>query len=164
VAVRRAIQHSQESLKVLSGRYGINPKMVAKWKKRTHVNDAPMGPKQPRSTVLTPEEEALIVAFRRHTLLPLDDCLYALQATLPHLTRSTLHRCFKRHGISRLPDIAGGTSAKKKFKQYTIGYFHIDIAEVRTEEGKLCLFVAIDRVCTVAYAELHEEANKMVAA
>jgi hypothetical protein len=58
----------------------------------------------------------------------------------------------------------GGTSAKKKFKQYTIGYFHIDIAEVRTEEGKLCLFVAIDRVCTVAYAELHEEANKMVAA
>jgi hypothetical protein len=114
VAVRRAIQHSQESLKVLSGRYGINPKMVAKWKKRTHVNDAPMGPKQPRSTVLTPEEEALIVAFRRHTLLPLDDCLYALQATLPHLTRSTLHRCFKRHGISRLPDIAGWHVCQEK--------------------------------------------------
>ena len=30
-------------------------------------------------------EEAIIVAFRRHTLLPLDDCLYGLQPTIPHL-------------------------------------------------------------------------------
>ena len=55
-AVRRAIQHSQESLNALAERYDINPKTVAKWKKRTHGEDAPMGPKQPRSTVLTPEE------------------------------------------------------------------------------------------------------------
>ena len=109
------------------------------------MHDAPMGPKQPRSTILTLEEEALIVAFRKHTLLPLDDCLYALQATLPHLTRSTLHRCLQRHGISRLPDMAGEKPAKKPFKTYPIGYFHIDIAEVRTEEGQLYLFVAIDR-------------------
>jgi transposase InsO family protein len=163
-AVRRAIQHSQESIAKLAERYDLNPKTVAKWKKRTQVHDAPMGPKQPRSTVLTLEEEALIVAFRKHTLLPLDDCLYALQATLPHLTRSALHRCLQRHGISRLPAMAGEKPAKKKFKSYPIGYFHIDIAEVRTEEGKLSLFVAIDRACKFAYAELHVEANKMVAA
>ena len=29
--------------------------------------------------------------------------------------------------------------------KYPIGYFHIDIAEVRTEEGKLYLVMAIDR-------------------
>jgi transposase InsO family protein len=34
----------------------------------------------------------------------------------------------------------------------------------RTEEGKLSLFVAIDRVCKFAYAELHEGAKKMIAA
>lgn len=45
-----------------------------------------MGPKEARSTVLTPEEEAIIVAFRHHTLLPLDDCLYGLQPTIPHHT------------------------------------------------------------------------------
>lgn len=39
-----------------------------------------------------------MVAFRRYTLLPLDDCLYALQPTIPHLTRSSLHRCLQRHG------------------------------------------------------------------
>ena len=106
-AIRRAIQHSQESLRALAKRYGINQKTVAKWKKRTSVADLPTGPKEPRSTVLSIEEEAIIVAFRRHTLLPLDDCLYALQPTIPHLTRSSLHRCLQRHGISRLPEVEG---------------------------------------------------------
>src|SRR3954469_11236079 len=62
-AVRRAIQHSQESLRLLAKRHGINPKTVAKWKKRPSVQDERTGPKDPRSTVLTLEEEAVIVAF-----------------------------------------------------------------------------------------------------
>src|SRR6201984_1747375 len=162
-AVRRAIQHSQESRRTLAKRYGINPKTVAKWKKRGSVADLPTGPQEPRSTVLSIEDEAIIVAFRQHTLLPLDDCLYALQATIPHLTRSSLHRCYQRHGISRLPDMEGDRPAKKAFKAYPIGYFHIDIAEVRTEEGKLHLFVAIDRTSKFAFAQLAEKANRITA-
>ena len=92
-----------------------------------------MGPKQPRSTVLTPEEEAIIVAFRQHTLLPLDDCLYGLQPTIPHLTRSSLHRCLDRPGSSRLPERADDKPKKKRFDEYAIGYVHIDSAEVRIE-------------------------------
>jgi transposase-like protein len=69
-AVRRAILHSQESLRVLAKRYGVNQKTVAKWRERVGVADLPTGPKEPKSTVLTVEEEAIIVAFRRHTLLP----------------------------------------------------------------------------------------------
>ena len=140
-AVRRAIQHSQESLRALAKRYGINPKTVAKWRNRNSVADDRTGPKHPKSTVLTVEEEAIIVAFRRHTLLPLDDCLYALQATIPNLTRSSLHRCLQRHGIGRLPDVGGEKVAKKKFKVYPIGFFHIDIAEVQTAEGRLYLLL-----------------------
>ena len=98
----------------------------------------------------------MIVAFRRHTLLPLDDCPYALQSTIPNLSRSSLHRCLQRHGISRLPEIDGDKPAKQKFKVYPIGYFHIDIAEVRTKEGKLYLFVAIDRTSNFAFVQLHE--------
>jgi hypothetical protein len=115
-AVRRAIHNSQESLRALSRRYGINQKTVAKWKKRTSQSDLPTGPKEPHSTVLSLEEEAIIVAFRRHTVLPLDDCLYALQPTIPHLTRSSLHRCLQHHGISRLPEVEGNKEPKKKFK------------------------------------------------
>src|SRR6202041_1063317 len=140
-AVRRAIQNSQESLRALAKRYGINQKTVAKWKQRETVADLPTGPKQAKSTVLSVEDEAIVVAFRKHTLLPLDDCLYALQATIPHLTRSSLHRCLQRHGISLLPDVEDGRGIKRKFRAYPIGYFHIDIAEVRTEQGKLHMFV-----------------------
>jgi len=94
-------------------------------------------PTEARSTVLSVEDEAIIVAFRRYTLLPLDDCLYALQPIIPHLTRSSLHRCLQRHGISRLPETEGAKPSKKKFKTYPIGFFHIDIAEAQTAEGKL---------------------------
>ncbi|OZA07543.1 MAG: hypothetical protein B7Y02_13780, partial [Rhodobacterales bacterium 17-64-5] len=157
-------QHSQESLRALAKRYGINQKTVAKWKKRTSCADLPTGPKDAKSTVLSVEEEVIVVAFRRHTLLPLDDCLYALQATIPHLTRSSLHRCLQRHGISKLPDVAGDKPAKRKFKAYPLGYFHVDIAEVQTAEGKLYLFVAIDRTSKFAFVELHQKAGKMAAA
>src|SRR3954449_9759731 len=143
--VRRAIQARQESVRAAARRYGLSPTTVQKWGSRQTSTDARMGPKEPRSSVLSLEEEAVIVAFRRHTLLPLDDCLYALQPTIPHLTRSSLHRCFQRHGISRLPDVDGDKPKRSRFKAYPIGYFHIDIAQVSTKQGKLHLFVAIDR-------------------
>src|ERR687897_2098677 len=47
---------------------------------------------------------------------------------------------------------------------YPIGYFHIDIAEVHTEEGRLYLFVAIDRTSKFAFARLHERATRRIAA
>jgi transposase InsO family protein len=162
-AIRRAIQHSQESLRALAKRYGVNQKTVRKWKGRSSVADIRTGPTQPRSTVLSGEEEAIVVAFRRHTLLSLDDCLYALQPTVPHLTRSSLHRCLQRHGIGRLVDIEGDKPAKKRFKSYPIGFFHIDIAEVQTAEGKLYLFVAIDRTSKFAFVQLVEKANRVTA-
>ena len=96
-------------------------------------------------------------------LLPLDDCLYALQATIPHLTRSSLHRCLQRHGISRLPEVTGDKEPKKKVKTYPIGYFHIDIAEVCTAEGKLHLYVGIDRTSKFAFVQLVAKANRVTA-
>jgi len=147
----------------LSRVYGINSKTVLKWRKRATVEDLKTGPKAPRSTVLSEEEEAIIVAFRRHTLLPLDDCLYALQPTIPHLTRSSLHRCLQRHGISRLPETGGDKPARKKFKAYSIGYFHIDLAEVQTAEGRLYLYVAIDRTAKYAFVQLVECATTRTA-
>jgi transposase InsO family protein len=162
-AIRRAIQHSQASLRQLAKRYGINPKTVAKWKARSATADERTGPREPRSSVLSVAEEAVVIAFRRHTLLPLDDCLYALQPSIPHLTRSSLHRCFQRHGVSRLPDTDGDKPQRSRFKHYPIGFFHIDIAEVRTEQGKLYLLVAIDRTSKFAFVQLHEKATRRIA-
>ena len=86
-AVRATVQRSKASVKELAEQFGINRKTVIKWRRRGLVDDLPMGPKKPRSTVLSMEEEAICVAFRKHTLLPLDDCLFALQATIPDLGR-----------------------------------------------------------------------------
>jgi transposase InsO family protein len=97
-------------------------------------------------------------------LLPLDDCLYALQPSLPHLSRSALHRRPQRHSISRLPEVGGDKPAKQRFKRYPIGYFHLDLAEVRTAEGRLNLFVAIDRTSKFAFVRLEKRAGKMEAA
>lgn len=119
-AIRRAIQNGEESLRVLSKRYGTNLKTVAKWKKRTSLADLPTGPTDPHSTILSLEEEAVIAALRRHTLLPLDDC--HLRSSADHLAsdafvvahedpfamratghsgdlRSRLERTFQRFGL-----------------------------------------------------------------
>lgn len=160
--VRREIQNSQESLMTLAQRYGVNIKTIAKWRKRDFVHNAPMGPKFVHSKSLTEIEEAVVVAFRVFTQLPLDDCLYALQTEIPHLSRSSLHRCLQRHGLSQLPKEKQLTG-KKKFKPYPIGYFHVDIAEVQTGEGKLYLLVGIDRTSKFAYAELQTEATRATA-
>ena len=109
---------------------------MQKWRDREIPADAAMGgPKEPRSTVLTPEEAAIIVALRRHTLLPLDDCLYGLQPTILRLTRSSLHRCLERHGIGRLPEVEGDEPEKKRCAQYPIGYFHMEAAQFLQDLG-----------------------------
>src|SRR5215213_6461716 len=101
-----------------------------------------MGPKRPRSTTLTEAEEAIVVEFRRRTLLPLDDGLGCLRETIPRLSRSALHRCLQRHGISRLPATEKAHKGKR-FKTYEIGYVHIDSCELRHAGGKLIMFLAI---------------------
>ena len=116
-----------------------------------------MGPRDPHSTSLTLAEEAVAIAFRQKTLLPLDDCLHALQRFIPRLSRSSLHRLYQRHGISNLPRSAEPVREKKALKRYPLGYLRIDITEVRTAEGRAYLFVAIDRTSKFVYAELHKQ-------
>jgi hypothetical protein len=59
--VRAELQRSREATRTLAARYGLNPKTVAKWRGRTGTADAPMGPRRPRSSVLTEAEEAIVV-------------------------------------------------------------------------------------------------------
>jgi len=79
-----------------------------------------------------------------------------LQQAIPQLSRSALHCLFQRHGISRLPAPAGPDGP--------VGYSHVDFAEVRTEDGRQYLFVAIDHTSKLAFAELHPEATALRAA
>jgi len=62
-----------------------------------------------------------------------------------------------------LPDVGGDKPKRAKFRRSPIGFFHIDIAEVQTAEGKLFLFVGIDRTSKFAVAQLIEKANRKTA-
>jgi transposase-like protein len=120
-----------------------------------------MGPRQPRSSVLTEAEEAIVVEFRRRTLLPLDDVLGCLRETIPALSRSALHRCLVRHGISRLPRDEEKASKRKRFAEAAIGYVHIDVCELRLAEGKLFMFLAIDRVTKFTHVAFLDANTKL---
>jgi transposase InsO family protein len=160
--VRAELQRAQAPTRALAARYGLNPKTVAKWRQRTTTADRPMGPSRPRSSVLTEAEEAIVVEFRRRTLLPLDDVLGCLREAIPALSRSALHRCLARHGISRLPRDVERASKRKRFAETRIGYVHVDVCELRLAQGKLFMFLAIDRVSKfthVAFFDANTKAN-----
>ena len=92
-AIKATIQRSQVTTAALSRDIVINVKTVAKWRKHETVDDRKTCPTHPSLTVLSADEKAMIIAFRRHTVLFIDDFLYASQPTIPHLTRSSLKRC-----------------------------------------------------------------------
>src|SRR5215211_5470399 len=131
--VRAELQASQEATRALAAQYRLNPKTVAKWRQRTTTADHPMGPSRRRGTVLTEAEEAIVVEFRRRTLLPLDDVLGCRREAIPKLTRSALHRCLARHGISRPPKAEAG-SKRTTFNATGIGCVHVGSARPRSAE------------------------------
>ena len=159
--VRAELQAAQASTRTLASRYGLNPKTVAKWRRRTTTDDRAMGPSRPRSSVLTEAEGAIVVEFRRRTLLPLDDVLGCLRETIPTLSRSALHRCLRRHGISRLPQGDEKASKRMRFAETKIGYVHIDVCELRLSTGKLVMFLAIDRVSKFTHVAFFDANTKL---
>src|SRR5262249_45741432 len=120
---------------------------------------APRRPSRPSSPSRTRQSSSLSDGIRccRSTIA-------SMRGSRPSRTsRSSLYRCLQRHGISRLPETEGAKPSKKKFKTYPIGFFHIDIAEVQTAEGKRYLFVAIDRTSKFAFVRLAEKATRVTA-
>ncbi len=146
-ATRAKIQEAEASIRELGQRYNINPKTVCKWKNRDSVEDLQCGSKPGQGSVLTEVDEAVIIETRRKTLLPLDDLYDVLVPLIPVLTRSNLHRCLQRHGVSRLADLLPPEEKgqTKAFKDYAPGYLHLDTAQINLSQDKWYLFVAIDR-------------------
>ena len=146
-AIKATIQRSQAMNAAPSREDGINVKTVAKWRERETLDNRKTGLTElgltERPDGSEPSRGNDGRGLRRHTLLPLDDCLYALHPSIPHLTRSSLHRFLQPHARSRLPDREGDKPKWQKFKRYPIGYFHIEVAELCANEGQPELFVAI---------------------
>lgn len=160
IAVRKEIQNSKESNAKLAKKYSLNIKTIIKWKKRSEVLDKRSGPIQPESNLSKIQQE-IICEFRRVTKFSLDDCFICLKDKIPLLSRSNLYRCLKRNNLNILPKEEGRNTVKKEFKEYQLGYFHIDITEILLDKNnKYYLFVAIDRTSKYAYLELYKQQTK----
>ena len=69
----------------------------------------------------------MIVEFSRGKLLRLEDVFGCLRHKMRRLTRSALHGCLRRHGISRLREREDKTSRRGGFAETAIGYVYMDI-------------------------------------
>jgi transposase-like protein len=145
-ALRREIQESSETNKALAARLGRNIKTIAKWRSRATTSDARKGPR-PASTVLSATEEAVIVVFRKHTRLTLDVCLAHLKPRIPALTRSALHRCLERYGVSRVPPGLAETPPKFGLRGQSV-HFTIEVCAMPSEAGDY-LYAAINQTLFV---------------
>src|SRR5689334_988232 len=151
-AVRAEIARSAEPTGVLAGRYGVSTETVRKWRKRGAA-DCRDRSSRPRKLPwkASEEERAVVCALRRATGFPLDDLTFVVRHFLPHLGRDNVYRILKAAGLSRRPAPATPERAAAKFKEYELGFVHLDVKhlpKLRTADGerrKRFLFVAIDR-------------------
>src|SRR5215210_5053588 len=59
---------------------------------------------------------------------------------LPHLDRDNVYRILKAAGLSRRPPPATPERAAAKFKEYELGFIHMDVKhlpKLRTRDGEL---------------------------
>ncbi len=151
-AVRAEIARSGEPTGELARRYGVSTETVRKWRKRgpAECRDRSSRPhKLPWKA--TEEERAVVGALRRATGFPLDDLTFVVRHFLPHLDRDNVYRILRAAGLSRRPPPATPERTAAKFKEYELGFVHLDVKhlpKLRTADGELrkrFLFVAIDR-------------------
>ncbi len=153
-AIRQQIKDTEGSINSIAKKFNVHWATAKKWKEKANVEDAQMGNGR-NNSILIKEEDWLICETRKKTWLPLDDLYLLLKPAIPKLTRSNLHRCLQFYGISKVPEEIKPPKKKSgKFKIYEIGFLHIDITEFWLEGKKWYLFVAIDRITKMAYAEI----------
>src|SRR5215212_6016060 len=151
-AVRAEIARSAEPTGVLARRYGVSTETIRKWRKRG-PGDCQDHSSRPHKLAwkATEEERAIVCALRRATGFPLDDLTFVVTHFLPHLNRDAVSRILKAEGLGRLPPAQQRQRKSGTFKDYDLGFVHIDIKhlpKLRTTNGerrKRYLYVAIDR-------------------
>src|SRR4028119_2130463 len=151
-AVRAEIARSGEPIGVLAERYGVSTETIRKWRRRGPEDCRDHSSRPHRLPWKASEEgRAVVCALRRATGFPLDDLTFVIAHFLPHLDRDNVYRILKATGLSRRPAPAAPERAAGKFREYELGFIHLDVKhlpKLRTADGewrKRFLFVAIDR-------------------
>src|SRR4051812_14047333 len=86
---------------------------------------------------------------------------------LPHLNRDAVYRILKAEGLGRLPPADRARRSHSRFKDYDLGFIHVDIhvdvkhlPKLRTSNGesrKRYLYVAIDRASRFVHLAVKDD-------
>lgn len=160
---RADIQASKAPVAELARKLNLSETTVRRWKKRTGVADhSHVRHNLGQSTSLT--EEALICGLRQDARLSLDDiCEVMRRCVNPKLSRSAIHRCLARHGLSARP--TPDKASAGRFEDAPFGFVHIDLKHLTRLQGKPAyVFVAIERTTRFAHVEVvHDRSAETIA-
>ena len=128
-AVRQEIARSTEPTGVLAQRFSVStetdPQVAQARSARTARTTSSRPHKLPWKA--TEEERAIVCALRQATGFPLDDLTFIVTHFLPHLNRDAVYRILKAEGLGRLPPAQQRQRKIGTFKDYDLGFIHIDI-------------------------------------
>ncbi len=160
---RAYIQHSTRPVAELAAKLGVSETTIRRWRDRASVTDRSHTPKR-LAISLSALEEALVCELRTRLGLPLDDIAEVMRRCVNgKLSRSAIHRCLKRHGISQRPK--PDKPAVGSFEQAGVGFIHIDLKHLPAlQRRKSYAFVAIDRATRYVYLEIHPKRDGNTAA
>lgn len=139
--IKKEIQESKDSIESLKKKYNINHKTVLYWKHNDSIYDKKNNHKNPRSTVLTKQEEQIICEFRRVTKFSLDDVYICLIDLIPKMTRSNPHRCLQRYGLSRLPKQESNLTKKSLNTMISAMFKLIYLNYIQSKVKAICLLL-----------------------
>jgi transposase InsO family protein len=150
---RAYIQQSTAPVAELAQELGVSEKTIRRWRAHTSVADRSHTPHR-LAISLKPREERMVVELRTSLDLPLDDIVEVMRRCLnPTLSRSAIHRCLKRHGISARPKPARPVPGT--FETASVGFIHVDLKHLTRLEGRPSfVFVAIDRATRFVHVEI----------
>ena len=149
---RAYIQRSTASVAELAEELGVSETTIRRWKPRATLTDRPHVARR-LAISLTATEERLVVELRTSLGLPLDDIVEVMRRCLnPKLSRSAIHRCLKRHGVSARPKPARRQVGT--FETASVGFIHVDLKHPTRLDGQPgFVFVAIDRATRFVHIE-----------
>ena len=150
---RAYIQRSKAPVAVLAAELGVGEKTIRRWRARSSVADRSHTPKR-LAISLGATEERLVLELRKVLALPLDDIVEVMRRCVnPKLSRSAIHRCLRRHGVSARPKPAKPPTGN--FETASVGFVHVDLKHLTRLDGKPSfVFVAIDRATRFVHIEI----------
>lgn len=155
IAIRKYIKNSKESVYALAKKFNLSWNTVYKWKNAKNLEDKSSRPHK-LNTTLTRKEEELICFERKQFKKSIDEIYFSLKDKIKNLYPMKIYRCLRRYGLDSLPTEFIKEERKiKKFKNYGIGYLHIDtLYSPKINKQRYYILTSIDRVSKIAYLKI----------